>query len=570
MKPRQAELFCVAALLIAVLCVYLPSISFGFVADDTSQILANYHIHSANYIPVYFTSHVWSQIAMSPGEEPAAYYRPVFLLWLLGNYLFFGYSTAGWHLSVVALHLLVTFLVYLLARRLVDEWWIAAAAALFFGLHPVHIEAVDWISGASEPIMAAPFLAAALCYIEAWRGRRPKLWLACSLFFYTVAIFAKETAIVLPAILIAYEALLRGNRNLRSFAVRMAGFALVTAGYWAMRSYALHGIHINNLPLSTFAFTFPSAAWFYIRHLLVPDRLSFFYNVSYIRTFQIATVLAPLGWACLVLGLVAIWARVNRLVAFSAFWAAVCILPPLYIPVFFQYELVHDRYLYLPSIGFCLLAALAAAGLAREFPRRQWVALAAVAGVAAAYGGLTIHQGAFWANEALLFTRSFQIGNANWSAERNYAYALSRSGHCDEALPLLTAFTERDPNDSKATFALGSCDFHLGRFDDAEKMMQRTAELAPHYQQPYLVIAAMRLVQGRVSDAAENWNAAVRAQGPNQELSLHYVHGEILKAQGDFLDAADEFRRELQVQPGNREILSELASVEGAGVLGSR
>lgn len=572
-RSRQFELISIAALLLCTLAVYLPSVSFGFVADDTSQILANYHIHSPEYIPAYFTSHVWSQVAMSPGERPAPYYRPVFLLWLLGNYSLFGYATAGWHLSVVFLHVLVTLLVYFVARRVLSEWWMAAAAALLFGLHPVHIEAVDWVSGASEPIMAAPFLAAVLCYIQASRAPRSVLWMSAALASYAVAIFAKETAIVLPLILIAYDLLLRvpsgDNRKFPELAKRMLGFAAITAGYWAMRSYALRGVHVNPLAPSTFALTFPSAVWFYISHLLAPVRLSFFYNVAYVGSLSFSAVLFPLLAAGLVLAFVALWARYNRVAAFAAFWACISILPPLYLPAFLRYELVHDRYLYVPSVGFCILAAMALASIAQFVAGRRYaaalpaVSLALAGMLAFAYAVLTLRQAGYWSNEASLFTRSFQIGSANWSAERNYVYALSRSGQCGEALPLLQTFQQHDPEDAKASFALGSCYFHLGQLDDAELMMRRTAQLAPHYQQPYLVLAAIRLSQRRVDDAANEWRAAVRAQGPNEELSVHYVHGEILKAQGDFLDAADEFRKELQFQPGNPEILSELASIEG-------
>jgi protein O-mannosyl-transferase len=133
MSSRQAEILCVAILLIATALLYSPAVSYAFVADDTSQILANTHIHSAQYIPVYFTSHVWAQIALGPGERPAAYYRPVFLLWLLLNYLLFGYSTAAWHASVIALHLAATLLVYRLARRIIGDWRLAAGAAQLFG-----------------------------------------------------------------------------------------------------------------------------------------------------------------------------------------------------------------------------------------------------------------------------------------------------------------------------------------------------------------------------------------------------------------------------------------------------
>jgi protein O-mannosyl-transferase len=256
------------------------------------------------------------------------------------------------------------------------------------------------------------------------------------------------------------------------------------------------------------------------------------------------------------------WARISRVAAFAAIWAIVTLLPPLDLPAFLRYELVHDRYLYLPSIGFCMLLALGLRRLITASTAGYKATFAAAAAIALAYAALTLGQSAYWSNEAALFTRSFQIGNHNWSAERNYAFALARSGKCGDVVDLLSAFVDENPNDSKATFALGSCFFHLHELHDAERMMLRTSLLEPRYQQPYLVLAAIRLQQGRIDDAETDWRAAVGAQGPNEELSLHYVHGEILKARGDLLDAAKEFRRELEVQPGNAEILSELESVQ--------
>ena len=565
MTARRLEISCVIALLICTALIYLPTLGYSFVADDSSQILANTHVHSWRYIPVYFTSHVWAQIALTPGEHAAPYYRPVFLLWLLLNYSLFGYSTAAWHASAVLLHVAVTLLVYLLARRLLSHWSTAVAAALLFGLHPVHIEAVAWVSGASEPIMAVPFLGAVICYIEASRSPRAKLWFAASIALYFAAMLGKETAIVLPAILIAYDLLLREpslNPKFGAILRRIAFFAVTAAAYWAMRIHALSGIHVNDVPVTTFLATLPAAVCFYLSHLLAPVGLSFFYNFAYVESFRLSATLLPLAVIAVALALIALWARIDRIVAFAAIWMVVTILPPLDLPAFLRYELVHDRYLYLPSVGFCILLALAVRVLVTFLRARPKTALAATAGIALAYAALTLRESPYWSNEAALFTRSFQIGNHNWSAERNYAYALARSSRCDEVMDLLSAFVDENPNDSKSTFALGSCYFHLRQLGDAERLMVRTARLEPHYQQPRLLLAAIRLQQGRIAEAEMDWRSAVRAQGLNEELSLHYVHGEILKAQGRLADAAKEFRKELEVQPGNSEIAAELESIE--------
>src|SRR5262249_37080887 len=152
----------------------------------------------------YFTADVWAHVTLDVGDRPPAYYRPLFLAWLFANYQLFGTDPAGWHLASVLLHLLATVLAYRFVRAITGKPFPAALAALLFGLHPVPVESVTWISGTTEPLMAAAFLASVLCYM---RGRETEssLWSALSILLFGLALLAKETAIMLPAVLLAYE-----------------------------------------------------------------------------------------------------------------------------------------------------------------------------------------------------------------------------------------------------------------------------------------------------------------------------------------------------------------------------
>ena len=87
---------------------------------------------------------------------------------------------------------------------------LAGGSALLFGLHPVHIEAVAWISGVNEPLLAIFFLASFLCYLKSAEriGQQQSQrvwWLGGSLSFYVLAMLEKETAVVLPAIVFCYQ-----------------------------------------------------------------------------------------------------------------------------------------------------------------------------------------------------------------------------------------------------------------------------------------------------------------------------------------------------------------------------
>ncbi len=238
-----------------------------------------------------------------------------------------------------------------------------------------------------------------------------------SLALYFLAVLAKETAIVLPGVLIAYDLLLReaspGSVGLAAIGPTASGpaapprigamlrrislFGLAAAAYWAMRAHALAGIiGVRDVSISAVLNTWPAAAWFYIEHLLAPIRLSFFYNFFYIASFSAAAggAGAPLALTALVLGFCSLYGAAGqsaRSCVRGRSWAfSTMSLPPLDLPVFLQFELVHDRYLYLPSAGFCILLALAATAAAGLFRRRPQTALALILAVSTVYAVLTL------------------------------------------------------------------------------------------------------------------------------------------------------------------------------------
>src|SRR5215208_6705604 len=90
------------ALLLLTTLLYARTLAFGFVYDDTSQIVVNPRIQSWHHLPSYFTQHLWAH------NIPAAngnYYRPMLLVWLLLNYSLFGGTAMGWHVTSLLLQL---------------------------------------------------------------------------------------------------------------------------------------------------------------------------------------------------------------------------------------------------------------------------------------------------------------------------------------------------------------------------------------------------------------------------------------------------------------------------------
>jgi len=575
----RLRIIILSIVLLAPLAVYISALRYQFVFDDPDQIVYNAAVHSANSIPHYFTSDVSPH---ANADEVGNFYRPVFLLWLLVNYKIGGLNPVWWHATSLSVHLLAILLVYLLAFRLSRDELLAGGSALLFGLHPVHIEAVAWVSGVTEPLLAVFFLSSFLCFIRSReRGlpSRRRWWLSASLGLYVVAILEKETAIALPAVIFFYNWLFEANDERRegepkkdhgrlfgSLASALPYFGL-TAVYLGARFLALKGLGhaITPLSLKTMILTWPSVWMFYVRLLVWPIGLSAFYDTPYITSLSIRDFVAPV----LVIGIIAatlyFWSRSSRLVGFFSIWILLPILPLLNVSVFKDGEIAHDRYLYLPSIGFCVLLAVAVRRLKLGSTRFHGMLIAQVLvflGLACFFGLATWSQESIWASDLSLASRGVAIAPHNVIAANNLGKELALRGDYNSAIPLFRQVTDRKAGYWLAHFNLGYVYYRVGNLLEAERYLKKAIELNPKDAAGYRILGYTLLEMGRVDDAEPALLRAIdlRPEAPNQ----HYALGTILKKKGNLDGALKEFKLELTFNPNQAQAREEAAALEAA------
>ncbi len=560
----------VSLVLLITFLAYSGTLWFKFVYDDRGQILANVQVHYWRYLPGYFLERVWS--FAYPGIL-GNYYRPIFLLFLLLNYKIFGPYPAGWHLVTVAAHVGVTYLVYLLARRLTRDSNTALIAALIFGVDPVHIESVAWISGVTDPLVALFLLPAFFCYLNVReQAAHRRTWLAGSLALYGLAMRSKETALILPIIIFVFEWNWMEPSGRESWiktvcqrgrvsTIRVMPFVLLTFVYLGVRWRVLQGLGHTMMPLSisTIIFTWPQLLWFYLRHLVWPFNLSVFYNVPYVKTPGILSFLLPLGGLSGVGLLVGLWTHRlgksspsnKRLVLFACAWILIPFIPLLDLSVLPVGEIAHDRYLYLPSMGFAILVAMALRrlrfGNLRLFgmPALQ---VAAVVLLAVVLGVSTSLQDRYWANDMRLYARGVQCTPLNKLARTNRGNALGENGHYEQALALYHQVLEQDPHFWLAIYNTGYTCYRMGRLDEAEKYFQRAIAVNGVDSDEYFYLGLAWLKQGHLDDAERAVRHALQLQPGG--LAYHFAMGMILKLKGDIPGAMAEFKEELRNFPG--------------------
>ncbi len=478
------------AVLLLILCsltflTYSGTLHFEFVWDDQLQVVNNPLIRSVSAIPRTFTSDLWYHT-----DTASLYYRPLFLCWSILNYALFGLHPWGWHLGAVLLHVLVIPAVYALARKLNADHWTAAVAAAIFALHPIHVECASWVSASSDTMVTFFYVLAFVAFIKSRETEQPHrpYWALAALCLLAAGLFTKEMALTFAMVAAIYAFLFPAPASIRSFPRRAkhavwasVPYAVLTFAYLLLRELALHrvaGAFDQAHGITDVLITLPSVLFQYLRLLSLPVGLTALYYTKYVDTAA-GFVLPVLGLAIFGV-LIWIWKkRTGDLVLpFAAMWWVVTLIPVLYLRSFVNGDFVRDRYVYLPSVGFMILAAKAIRSIpsVRGFSARA-VQIAAVAILCGTFTVASIFQQVYWGNELLVFYRGHSLYPESRYATLNFAYALGKQGAFAREASLLADLVKKYPTYARAYYQLTEAYAALGRRDLARQALQKALEI---------------------------------------------------------------------------------------------
>lgn len=376
-------------LLLAAL-VYLNVLPNAFVIDDHVLITRNTLLREPGGLKKIFATNAWASLSE---DLPANFYRPLMhtTLWLWWRMC--GQNPAGYHALSIAMHAAVSLLVFLCLRRLSRNGLVALVAALLFAVHPIHTEAVAWISSFPDVQSTLFVLLGLWLYLRAeeaggWQRRALEAGVAACVL---LALLAKEIGVTLPLLLLFAGRAASGRRAFlprsRAFAYSAAGLAIVL--YLVLRWQALGGLMpvASGYPGSRKDVLLGWAAllYEYVARLILPLRLSAFHVLPVCGQGQPclslldARVLAGLASAVFL----AIMSIVLYRRGGAAWLGALLFVVPLAasLPASLRPSGVWlgERYLYLPSVAFCWLVAYCLDAAARS-ARRHWPAARQAAG----------------------------------------------------------------------------------------------------------------------------------------------------------------------------------------------
>ncbi len=599
----------------------LPSLLPGFIHDDHHLIEQNELLRGLSHVPEILTRGYWT---VGDTAVPNLY-RPVTILSFLVNHAIGGAAPFGYRLVNLGLHLMVALLVLALARRVLgpprpdrplDG---ALLAALLFAVHPVHAEVLGLVVGRGDLLAAAGTLVCLLLFLAARdseaagdrRGARARDALALAAFL--AGFFSKENAVAAPFIVLAADltrpwrpaggdapagsspADAAAPRPRPAFGAHVALFAALAAGL-AIRTAVLGMVGpaaftpfidnpIAHQPFPGSMLTALAVLARYAGLLVFPARLSIDHSYNAIPTSGSILEVGPLAGLLIVAaaaaGIALAWRR-RPAVAFALLFAGVAFLPiaNLLIPIG---TIMAERLLYLPSVGFCLLAgALAgelrpAAGAVRAAAR----AAIAVALVLLAVRGLARLRD--WRDDRTFFGSAIAVCPASVRAQFNYGVASEQDGddaaagaayaralaiwgefsdahynlagvaarhqRWEEAVTHYAEATRLQPGNVSYLVNYGNSLTHAGRAADAIEPLERAVSIETGSDKAWNNLGAAYLALGRAQDSERAWSEASRLDPANAEYVMNLAMA--LEARGEAGGAAAAWGKAARMRPAD-------------------
>jgi len=620
--------------------IFLIIITFGifantlgnkFVYDDAHFIVNNDSIKNLKNIPSFFTSF---RTFSSKGEFYI--YRPMSTVNYAVDYALWKLNPLGFHLSSVLWHVLNVMMLYLVIGLILKNNRAAFIAALLFAVHPVQTESVAWVSQLSTLISTFFLLGSLWMWIKLKESNklsdRNKLYLYFgSVASYFLAMLGKEMAITLPAILILYEFFfVTAKENVKIRIKEYIPFIIAGIFYVILRSAVLGRLSGQDAfaggSIYTAFLTMIKAAGFYISLLIVPVRL------CAARPFPPAvSLLAPQVLGSLLLMGMVLFAGVrlykksthltlskvdkeqqknnfslkqqnssaveaSREISFFIFWFFITLLPVSnLIPL--QDVIVAERFLYIPSIGFCAVAAIVAWRLLSS--SKDWLKVlsgCALSALLIYYCSYTVKRNIDWKDELSFCTSTLKCNPSSYSAHNglgliytqnnqydkavsefleaikikpdyftayyNLATAYEKFGFHDKALEVYESIKNTKYYSDEIMFGIAESYQNRGLTEEAVNKYNEVLKINPSHAKAHNNLGCLYLGMGRTAEAAAEFKKAVNAS--ESYFEGYYNLGTVKMKESSYAEALELFNKVLKIKPDYARAYSSIGDIYSA------
>jgi protein O-mannosyl-transferase len=466
------------------------------------------------------------------------------------------------HRTSLLLHLLSTALVILILHRLFKRPIIAAAVGLLFGVHPLTVEPIAWLSD-RKTILCAVFSLASIWMYLRHVGRPNWADYSASIVMFVLASLSKPSSMTLPIVLLLMDWWPLGRLSRRAvwekapYFVVAAVFTTITL--ISQIPTAEVGL-LDNGPRFRAPLVLCHNIIYYLYEIVWPRQLRPLYLLPEPFDLSHPMILAGVVGTCVLIPMLLISLRWTRALAAGWLIFFVALFPSSGV---FRVSdsIAWDRYIYLPSIGLLMIVAWAlsrAADAVRGGPAPRILLGCAVVVIIALEVVGTRRQLAVWQDSETLVRYTLGLEPRSSVLHNRLGTLLEAAGKSDEALAEYEEAVRLMPNNPHAQNSLALALAARGRMTEAESHFDTALRVK---YVPYDVrynYAMLLAKQGRPQDAIVQLRAALakRPDVVNAQANLANLLADV----GQFAEAAEHYRAAIAARPDSANLHNNLGS----------
>jgi protein O-mannosyl-transferase len=518
-------------ILVLTLIAYLPAFNAGFVNwDDGKYVFENLMIQDLSNIKAFFTTPVEGN------------YHPLTMISLAVNYAMSDYEPWSYHLFNILFHLINCYLVFVLAMRLSNNKLIVAfTTALLFGIHPMHVESVAWVSERKDVLYGIFFIAGLITYDKYLEKKSGKLY-GLTVLFLVLSLLSKPAAVIFPVALLSIDFLRSRPLKFNLIIEKIPFFAMaLITGILTYMAQKEAGATDNDV----LAFGIGAKILFgfygfmmYIVKMFIPINLSPFYPFPSINvTLPSEYFFAPLFFAAVAV-LFYYSLKKGREFGFGLLFYLINLLLVLQV-VSVGSAVMAERYTYIPYIGLFFSIGIL---LERFFSKNKSAAYYLIIPVSFLFTFLSYSQAAVWTSSETLWDHTIEV-LPSARAYNNRALLLRKEKKFEQAIEYYTKAIAINAVDHEAYCNRANNYLDMNNMDQAYKDYKKSISLKSDYHPVLDNMGVWFAIKGNYDSALYYFTKSINAKPdykpPYSNRALTYMnlnrHVEALKDLNTFL-----------------------------------
>jgi len=532
--------FCTPVLL------YIQTITYGFTHFDDDVIISNNYefLNKTNNIPQAFLTNAFIQ-------KGGTFYRPLQTIsYIIDTQFSNGNNAWMYHLSNILLWGLIAVALYLFLKRFLLSPILSLISTIGYCVHPLFVSTVAWIPARGDLILTL-FTLISFVYLFKYQQNNKLIYLISHWVTFTLALFCKETAIILPVLYILYFICFSENLKFKKHHLALASLYLLSGIVWfLLRSKAIGTFsdQIRELGIASILSNTPS---FFesLSKIFIP------FDFSPIPEFTAFKIITGIIICCSILVFFFKNKNTTKSNLFFLSWFIVLMLPPL----IYKHPLIDylDHRFFLPLIG---ILAFSASTLPSKWTdnyklNKSWLPISFIL----LLSGITFTKTKYYSNSVSFYNAAVKENPKSAIAFHNRGYEKSLVGDNIGAIDDFNKAIANSPNYYHAYCSRGISKLNIGNYVDAISDFDSAIRIHPNYAEAYNSRANAKNYIHQFKESINDYTTAISI---NPQYFNAYNNRGIVKASiNDNQGAIDDYTNTIALNPSYAEAYYNRGSV---------